>query len=92
METLNVINHPIIQRDVSILRDKNTPNHLFRNVLSRYQGANVIKDTVMKIENRYFLAFWTADMNYTARVFDRRIIAFTTTKGTVLEFQYKLLT
>ncbi len=80
----------LIQQDDSLVLK--LKDHLCGNVLSRYQGANVIKDTVMKIDGRYFLAFWTADMNYKSRVFDRRIIAFTTIKGTVIEFQYKLVT
>lgn len=66
--------------------------HFFIKVLSRYQGANIIKDTLFKIGDRYFRVFYTADMNYEYKVFDRRVIAFTTSKGAEIEFQYKLLT
>ncbi len=45
MSTLTVIDHPLVQRDVSILRDKNTPNHLFRNVLSRVAGMMAFEVT-----------------------------------------------
>lgn len=42
---LTVINHPLVQRDVSILRDKKTPNHLFRSVLSRVAGMMAFEVT-----------------------------------------------
>lgn len=45
MSNLTVINHPLVQRDVSILRDKNTPNHQFRNVLSRIAGMMAFEVT-----------------------------------------------
>lgn len=45
MKNLTIINHPLVQRDVSILRDKNTPNHLFRNVLSRVAGMMAFEVT-----------------------------------------------
>jgi uracil phosphoribosyltransferase len=45
MSTLTIIDHPLVQRDVSILRDKNTPNHLFRNVLSRIAGMMAFEVT-----------------------------------------------
>jgi uracil phosphoribosyltransferase len=38
MNNLTVIDHPLVQRDLSILRDKKTPNQMFRNVLSRVAG------------------------------------------------------
>ena len=42
---LTVIDHPLVQRDVSILRDKETPNHQFRNVLSRIAGMMAFEVT-----------------------------------------------
>jgi len=42
---LTVINHPLVHRDVSILRDKETPNHLFRSVLSRVAGMMAFEVT-----------------------------------------------
>lgn len=38
MNTLTVIDHPLVQRDLAILRDKKTTNQMFRNVLSRVAG------------------------------------------------------
>lgn len=45
MSTLTVIDHPLVRRDVSILRDKNTPNHLFRTVLNRIAGMMAFEVT-----------------------------------------------
>ncbi len=45
MSTLTVIDHPLVQRDVSILRDKTTPNHQFRTVLSRIAGMMAFEVT-----------------------------------------------
>lgn len=45
MSTLTVIDHPLVLRDLSILRDKNTPNHQFRNVLSRVAGMMAFEVT-----------------------------------------------
>jgi uracil phosphoribosyltransferase len=45
MKNLTVIDHPLVKRDVSILRDKKTPNHLFRNVLSRIAGMMAFEVT-----------------------------------------------
>lgn len=45
MSTLTVIDHPLVQRDVSILRDKNTPNHQFRMVLNRIAGMMAFEVT-----------------------------------------------
>jgi uracil phosphoribosyltransferase len=42
---LTVIDHPLVQRDVSILRDRETPNHQFRNVLSRVAGMMAFEVT-----------------------------------------------
>ncbi len=38
MNNLTVIDHPLVQRDLAILRDKKTSNQMFRNVLSRVAG------------------------------------------------------
>lgn len=35
MKNLTIIDHPLIKRDVAILRDKRTDNHLFRTTLRR---------------------------------------------------------
>ena len=35
MKNLIIIDHPLIKRDLTILRNKKTPNHLFRAVLNR---------------------------------------------------------
>lgn len=35
MKNLTVITHPLVQRDLTSLRDKNTPSHTFRSVLRR---------------------------------------------------------
>jgi uracil phosphoribosyltransferase len=45
MSTLTVIDHPLVQRDLSILRDKKTPNHLFRSVLNRVAGMMAFEVT-----------------------------------------------
>lgn len=45
MNNVTIIDHPLVQRDVSILRDKKTPNHLFRNVLSRIAGMMAFEVT-----------------------------------------------
>lgn len=45
MSTLTVIDHPLVQRDVSILRDVHTPNHQFRDVLSRIAGMMAFEVT-----------------------------------------------
>lgn len=45
MKNLTIIDHPLVQRDVSILRDKRTPNHLFRTVLSRVAGMMAFEVT-----------------------------------------------
>jgi len=46
MKNLTIINHPLIKRDVSILRDKETDNHLFRTTLRRI--ASVMAFEVMR--------------------------------------------
>ncbi len=35
MKNVKVISHPLVQRDLTILRDKNTPSYVFRAVLRR---------------------------------------------------------
>lgn len=45
MSTLTVIDHPLVQRDVAILRDVNTPNHQFRVVLNRIAGMMAFEVT-----------------------------------------------
>ena len=42
---LFIIDHPLVKRDVSILRDKRTPNHLFRTVMSRIAGMMAFEVT-----------------------------------------------
>ena len=46
MKNLIIIHHPLIKRDVSILRDKETDNHLFRTTLRRI--ASVMAFEVMR--------------------------------------------
>ena len=35
MKNLIICSHPLVKRDLTLLRDKNTPSHLFRSVLRR---------------------------------------------------------
>lgn len=35
MKNLAIINHPLVKRDLTLLRDKNTPSNLFRAILRR---------------------------------------------------------
>jgi uracil phosphoribosyltransferase len=35
MKTLTIVNHPVILRDLTILRDRRTDNHLFRTTIRR---------------------------------------------------------
>src|SRR4051812_6224678 len=35
MKNLVLINHPLVKRDLTLLRDKKTPSHMFRSVLRR---------------------------------------------------------
>jgi uracil phosphoribosyltransferase len=51
MKNLTIVNHPVIQRDVTILRDIQTSNAQFRYVLSRIAGMmafQVTKDFLLK--------------------------------------------
>ncbi len=45
IKNLHIIDHPLVKRDVSILRDKKTPNHLFRSVMSRIAGMMAFEVT-----------------------------------------------
>ncbi|MBI2418182.1 MAG: uracil phosphoribosyltransferase [Ignavibacteriales bacterium] len=45
-ENLNVIEHPLIMRDVTIIRDKNSGHEQFRNAVNRI--ANVLASEIMK--------------------------------------------
>lgn len=51
MKNLTIVKHPIIQRDVTFLRDARTPNDQFRHILSRIAGMmafQVTKDFGLK--------------------------------------------
>jgi uracil phosphoribosyltransferase len=45
MENLTIIHHPLIQRDITFLRDKQTPNYQFRQTLSRIAGMMAFQVT-----------------------------------------------
>jgi uracil phosphoribosyltransferase len=45
MNNLTIIDHPLIKRDLSILRDKNTNNHLFRTTLRRISSVMAFQVT-----------------------------------------------
>jgi len=54
MKNLTIIDHPLIKRDLSILRDKRTPNHLFRTTLRRIASVmafHVTSDLKLKSGN-----------------------------------------
>lgn len=59
-------------------------------MLNDASTANVLTDTFVKIADRHFYIFKTANLNKKG-IRERRLIAFTTISGTILEFQYKLL-
>lgn len=51
MKNLTIVKHPIIQRDVTFLRDSRTPNDQFRHILARIAGMmafQVTKDFGLK--------------------------------------------
>lgn len=51
MKNLTIVDHPIIRRDVTYLRDAKTPNDQFRHILSRIAGMmafQVTKDFDLK--------------------------------------------
>lgn len=74
--------------DSSIFRNQ---YHLREEVFNDPETANVLSDTMMKIGDRHFYILRIADINKIG-VRHRRLIAFTTISGCILEFQYKLLT
>ena len=39
MKNLTIVDHPLIKRDLAILRDRNTDNHLFRATLRRISSV-----------------------------------------------------
>lgn len=45
MKNLTIIDHPLIKRDLSILRDKQTSNHLFRTTLRRISSVMAFQVT-----------------------------------------------
>ncbi len=45
MKNLTVIDHPLIKRDLTILRDKKTNNHLFRTTLRRISSVMAFQVT-----------------------------------------------
>ncbi len=45
MKNLTVIHHPLIQRDITFLRDERTPNYQFRQTLSRIAGMMAFQVT-----------------------------------------------
>jgi uracil phosphoribosyltransferase len=45
MKNLIIIDHPLIKRDLSILREKNTNNHLFRTTLRRISSIMAFEVT-----------------------------------------------
>ncbi len=53
MKNLTIIDHPLIKRDLSVLRDKTTNNHLFRTTLRRISSVmafQVTHDLKLKAE------------------------------------------
>ena len=51
MKNLTIIDHPLIKRDLSILRDRTTNNHLFRTTLRRISSVmafEVTRDLTLK--------------------------------------------
>ena len=51
MKNLTIVDHPIIRRDVTFLRDRKTPNDQFRLILSRIAGMmafQVTKDFALR--------------------------------------------
>ncbi len=45
MKNLTIVKHPIIQRDVTFLRDSQTPNDQFRHILARIAGMMAFQVT-----------------------------------------------
>jgi uracil phosphoribosyltransferase len=51
MKNLTIISHPLVKRDLTILRDKNTPSNIFRAVLRRtasLMAYEVTRDLMLK--------------------------------------------
>jgi hypothetical protein len=85
------------QRPFKLLKKNDTIilhyGDLLREIVqTNIKTANVLSDTLIRIDNRYFFVFKVADLNKKNGVRDRRLIAFTTISGTLIEFHYKLLT
>lgn len=66
-------------------------NLLREDLLNNTQIGDLISDTLLKIGDRFFCIFLVSDINKIKGIRNRRLIAFTTVKGTLLEFHYKLL-
>lgn len=77
-----------LEHDSSIIKAR---DHLRENLLVNPQTRNLLSDTLLRIDNRVFCIFKTADVNKQTQAFDRRLVAFTSFNGTILEFHYKLL-
>jgi uracil phosphoribosyltransferase len=45
MKNLSIIDHPVIKRDLTILRDRSTDNHLFRTTLRRISAVMAFEVT-----------------------------------------------
>lgn len=45
MKTLTIIDHPLIKRDLTVLRDRRTDNHLFRTTLRRIASVMAFQVT-----------------------------------------------
>jgi uracil phosphoribosyltransferase len=45
VKNLTVIDHPLIKRDLTVLRDRRTPNHLFRTTLRRIASVMAFEVT-----------------------------------------------
>lgn len=67
-------------------------NGLRKNALSYLETMKVLSDTLIRINDRNFCAYQLASFNKRTEISERRLIAFTTIRGTLLEFHYKLLT
>jgi len=70
----------------------NTYSLLKENLESDPRTINIISDTIQIIGDRYFCIFKIADWNIQKGVFIRRLVAFTSISGKILQFRYDLLT
>ena len=66
-------------------------NFLMKSMLSDVTRANILSDTLIKIDDRNYYVFRVANFKK-GGIRERKLIAFTTISGTILEFEYKLLT